>query len=80
MGWFKCNHPAGALRVARPETVKRVDDDFNSVTYHLSCSRCGEHVDINYAQLIGGVEAFLARGHKVRAVDDHRRPRWLGGA
>lgn len=80
MRLFRCKHPAAALRVARPETVARVDDDFNSVTYHLLCGNCREHVHIEYAQMIGGVEGFLARGHKVRSVDEHPRPRWLGGA
>lgn len=78
IGWFKCKHPAAALRVARPETVVNVDEDFNSITYHLSCGHCGEPVDVHYSQLIGGVEAFLTRGHRVRAVDEQPRPRWLG--
>lgn len=77
---FRCKHPAAALRVERKATVTPIDADFTSITYHLLCSHCGERVEVQYAEMVGGVEGFLARGHQVRNVDSSRRPRWLGGA
>jgi len=57
----KCQHPADRLAVAKEATIVNKDEDFNSVTYHLFCRACDERVDIKYAQVIGGAEAFLTR-------------------
>lgn len=60
--FFKCKHPARWLGVQRDETRKRKDEDFDVVTYHLVCRRCGDTVELSYAKMIGGVDAFLKRG------------------
>jgi len=59
--FFKCQHPAERLYVNKDATIKKKDDDFNIVTYHLHCGKCGKNVDIIYAQMIGGVDEFLKR-------------------
>lgn len=61
---FKCQHPAKRLSVLKAQTVANIDADFDKVTYHLSCGACDEHIDVSYAAMIGGVEAFIARGRK----------------
>ena len=75
---FKCKHPAAWLRVEREATEASIDHDFTLVTYYLVCGNCGESVKVEHAKLIGGVEAFLARGNRVRIVDTSPRPQWLG--
>lgn len=62
--FFKCNHPADWLMVEKDQTVEPLDDDFESITFHLRCIKCNEKVDINYAKMIGGVDAFIERGRK----------------
>ena len=62
---FKCNHPANRLSVLKAQTIANIDEDFDKVTYHLSCGSCGEHIDVSYAAMIGGAHAFIARGRKV---------------
>ena len=62
--FFKCNHPANWLMVEKDQTVESLDDDFESITFHLRCIKCSEKVDINYAKMIGGVDAFIERGRK----------------
>ena len=59
---FSCNHPAKNLFVKKDKKTKNIDADFNKVTYHLFCNRCGKDVDIAYSEMIGGVDAFLKRG------------------
>ena len=59
MMWFKCKHPARLLGVQAAETVEPAKGEFQKVTYHLYCCRCGEKVRISYAKLIGGVDKFL---------------------
>ena len=54
-----CKHPADGLAVVREQTVSRIDDDFEKVTYHLLCQKCGEACDITHAKTIHGVEKFL---------------------
>jgi hypothetical protein len=50
--------------VEKDQTVEPLDDDFESITFHLRCIKCSEKVDINYAKMIGGVDAFIERGRK----------------
>ena len=59
---FKCKHPAESLGVHKAETRKQTDEDFDVVTYHLSCHKCGKVIEIKYAAMRGGVSAFLERG------------------
>lgn len=61
MGWFSCRHPFNALFVAKEATEVQMDEDFNKVTYHLYCSKCGEALPMSHAKLIGGVAEFMAR-------------------
>lgn len=61
---FLCNHPAKHLAVARDATVKDVDADFEEITYHLFCCRCGERIDIKYSNIKGDVRDFIKRGIK----------------
>lgn len=65
--FFKCKHPARWLGVQRDETREPIDADFERVVYHLCCRQCGEEVTLSYAKMIGGVDAFMARG--LAAVD-----------
>jgi hypothetical protein len=60
--FFKCKHPARWLGVKKQETVEKKSADFDVVTYHLRCCKCGEDVALSYAKMIGGVDAFLKRG------------------
>lgn len=65
MFWNKCNHPFDRLAVQKDSTV--VDDpkypgDYNLVTHHLFCRKCGEKLDIKYAQMVGGYDAWMERG------------------
>ena len=61
MMFFRCKHPASRLGVQKKETTTRLDDEFDVVTYHLVCRRCGETLELKYAKLIGGVESFLIK-------------------
>lgn len=58
---FPCKHPAAFLGVASDATTEGHDEDFEIVVYHLLCRRCGEDVEIRYAKVIGGVDAFMER-------------------
>lgn len=52
---FKCKHPFESLIVEKDETVEpspKYPRDFNHVTYHLHCYKCGEKLNIKYAQSI----------------------------
>ena len=55
------------IAVDREATIKHIDDDFDDVTYHLRCQKCGDEVTISYAHMIGGVNCFLARKPKDKA-------------
>ncbi len=61
---FKCRHPANSLVVDKDATVKNIDEDFDEITYHLFCTDCNEKVEVGYAKMIGGVDAFIERGRK----------------
>jgi len=65
--FFKCKHPASMLFVYSEETVEPNDEDSVIVTYHLYCRKCNEKIDISYAKLIGGVDAYFAR-HGVKKL------------
>ena len=60
--FFKCKHHFADLIVAKEATVVKVDEDFEHVTYHFSCAKCGERLTKTYARTIGGVEEFMKRG------------------
>lgn len=75
---FKCKHPAARLRVEREATETPIDEDFTRITYHLVCGNCREPVTVEHAKVVGGVQAFFARGNRVRVVDTAPRPQWLG--
>lgn len=62
MLFWKCKHPFDALAVEKEQTVGTIDNDFESVDYHLYCQKCGEKLMISHARMIGGVKAFLERG------------------
>lgn len=55
MSFFECKHPAAYLGVQKSETVvptKEYPDEYEVVTYHLYCAKCGEHVNhIGYSRL-----------------------------
>ena len=59
---LKCQHPAKWLAVAKEATEKQHDEDFNIVTYHLFCRKCGEQINLTHAKMVGGVEAYIERG------------------
>jgi Fe2+ or Zn2+ uptake regulation protein len=58
---FKCNHPISELMVKKDQTVEQQDADFDHVTYHFVCMKCGKDVNITYAKLRGDVVEFLKR-------------------
>jgi len=47
---FKCNHPAEHLVVEKDATLEPVDELFDHITYHLTCTKCGKHHNIKYAK------------------------------
>ena len=62
---FFCGHKAKHLHVRDGMTEAPSKDyprDFIDVNIKLYCTSCGKDVDIKYAKLIGGVDAFLERG------------------
>ncbi len=59
----KCKHPFAKLVVKKDLTINLIDNDFEHITYHLHCTHCDTNLDIKYARLIGGVDAFLNRGN-----------------
>lgn len=58
---FKCKHPAERLCVLKAETREQTDDDFDVVTYHLKCRKCGGAIDVRYSAMRGGVSTFMDR-------------------
>jgi len=54
-----CNHPAAQLAVVREQVVTPLDADFEKVTYHLACMKCGEPVFIEHARTVRGAAEFL---------------------
>lgn len=62
MWWLKCKHPIGSLNVDKAETREVADKDFDVVTYHLRCRKCGEAIQMKYAAMRGGIAAFLEGG------------------
>ena len=61
---FKCSHPFNRLGVKKEHTVEIMDVEFNKVTYHLFCRKCGADLPLSHAKLVGGVEAFLTKEGK----------------
>jgi len=61
MSWFKCKHPFQSLEIRKAETIEPEEEDFNKVTYHFKCNKCGADVDTHYSKCTGGVEVFLAK-------------------
>ena len=61
---FDCKHPASALAVKKDSSSKPLDVDFMQITHHLYCKRCNKEIDLSYAKLNGGVDAFLSRARK----------------
>ena len=61
----KCKHPFAVLVAEKDSTEFKIDEDFIGVDYHLLCTECNETLTLKYAKLIGGVDAFLARGSRV---------------
>lgn len=60
-----CDHPFSALGVERQQTVEQEDDDFEIVTYHLCCRRCGAtSLELKHARLVGGVDGFFERARR----------------
>jgi hypothetical protein len=47
--------------VEKKETSTPVDDEFNKVTYHFVCSKCGKPVKTEHAELRDG-GSFFSRG------------------
>lgn len=59
---FLCNHPFRSLAVEKNQTVDTMSDpDFDLVTLHLHCTKCGKNLQRRYATCKGGVEEFLKR-------------------
>lgn len=59
---FKCKHKFTDLVVSKESTETPHEDypnDFNIVTYHLFCSRCGSRLDLEHAKLVKTVPEFL---------------------
>jgi hypothetical protein len=69
---FACKHPFAHLFVRGPEEVVSRDEDFETVVYKFTCSKCGKDLDTQYLRLLGGVEAFMQRGRDKLAFD-----KWL---
>ena len=61
---FKCKHPVDSLIVDKDATIKNIDEDFDEITYHFICIECDKKVNVGYAKMIGGVDAFIERGRK----------------
>ena len=62
---FFCGHKAKHLHARDGMTEapsKDFPEDFTTVTYHLYCTLCDKEINIKYAKLIGGVDAFFERG------------------
>lgn len=55
----RCHHPAHLLRVRGDEHRAEVDIDFESVTYKLACTGCGEKVNLEFTRVTGGPAKFL---------------------
>jgi len=49
--FLKCKHPLDNLMVEKKETRTSMDDEFNKVTYHFVCSKCGKPVKTEHAEL-----------------------------
>ncbi len=62
--FFKCNHPVDYLVVEKDQTVVHHDEDFDYIDYHFICVKCNEKVTVQYAKMVGGVDAFIERGRK----------------
>jgi len=76
-GFGKCKHEFKDLRVYRGVTTEPSDkypEDYNHVTIHLFCGKCGAGnlekygtegaLSIKYAETIGGHEAAMEREMK----------------
>jgi hypothetical protein len=59
--FLKCKHPLDNLMVEKKETRTSMDDEFNKVTYHFVCSKCGKPVKTEYAEL-KDEGPFLSKG------------------
>lgn len=62
--FFACKHPAAYLHTAREHTVSESDkypEDYDIVTYHLYCLKCGAKVPVSHARCIGGVDGLMKR-------------------
>jgi len=59
---FGCTHPMKALRVSKEQTTESTDSDFDKVTYHLFCSKCGKGLKLVHSKTKLGVRAFLRKG------------------
>jgi hypothetical protein len=61
----KCNHKFEFLAVEKEQTSRPIDDDFDIVSYHLICQKCGSNLLLNHAKIVGGVDSFLSKGCRV---------------
>lgn len=50
------------LGVQKDETIKYIDKNFNHVTYHLYCMKCGKKLDLTYADLKVSTKDYLNQG------------------
>lgn len=77
MSFFACKHPAAYLGVQKRETVepsKQFPDEYEEVTSHLYCMKCGEHLDhIGYSRLNAKTQAEEDARH---AAHEQRREAW----
>lgn len=66
---FSCKHPAYWLRWNRGVTplIGPIYADFEDHLMHCHCDKCGKDVTLTFARLVGGVDAFFARGR----IADH---------
>ena len=62
--FFRCKHPFNRLDVRKGYTKENIDQDFDRIIMHFTCRACEKDLDIKYAEMIGGVKAFLARPMK----------------
>ena len=49
---FDCNHPIAWLAIEKTQTVTKIDDEFQRVTYHYFCRKCEQQINKTHAELI----------------------------
>lgn len=62
MKCLKCKHPFASLGVKSPQIeLEPMGGDFELVTLHLFCRKCGEEITVKFARCTGGTADFLTQ-------------------